>query len=131
MPLETEAFLFAYLFTMQILNTNGSVYLLSPTGKKVEVIKVLFAEYYNPAGTTPQQLQVNVFNPEYNSTDCFYFLNERSGIVYNSIQTNESAMQLLELYMRLILRRSLTPPQFIAELLKNYFAIEGYELVQN
>lgn len=118
---------------MSILNSSGSIYMMADGNKSVEVIKVLFSEYYNPiAGTTPQQIQVSIYNPKLNTTDTFYFLNNRNGIIYNSIQTNETAMPLIELYMSLIPNNDITPQQLILSVLKQYFISKaGYRLIRN
>lgn len=114
---------------MRILNTNGKIYLVNPIGEKVEVINIAFSEYYNPIGTTPQQQQVNVINPNLNTIDSFYFLSEKDGINYNAIQTNETALPLLELYMLLIPKKDLHLTKFISEVLSSYFIKEGYKLL--
>ena len=117
---------------MSIIQTNRIIYLKDQKGKAVEVINIAFSEYYNPVGTTPQQIQVNVFNPKSRTTDTFYFLKQKSGIQYNSIQTNESAMPLLELYMSLIPNNDITPQQLISSVLKQYFIlVAGYQLIRN
>lgn len=98
-------------------------------GETVEVMHILFSELYDLNGETPPQIQINVLNPKSGKNDSFYFLKETDGINYNSIQSNENEIDLLEVYMTAIPKSNLTPTEFISSVLMDYFiAKEGFSL---
>lgn len=117
---------------MALIDNNGKVHLIDTDGKAVEVARIDFSEYYNKQdGTTPAITVLSIDNPVQYVTDVFYFLSDEDNerILFNSINTNEETMPLIELYMNLMSRDKITFDEFLAQVVEQFFIKhQGYEI---